>query len=111
MSSEKPQQVTLRSTEVQRNFREVVNRAGSGQEHIIVERDGLSIIVMLSVAEYSSLMRDRERREERLKKFEATARAIGAEMERLGLNEEEVFAQLEETRQQLYDERCGSNQR
>src|SRR5215204_6346213 len=100
MLSEKPQRVTLRSTDVQRNFRDVVNRAGSCHEHIIVERDGLPIIVMISLAEYQLLMREREHREERLKRFEATARRIGQEIERRGLSEEEVLAQLEETQQQ-----------
>jgi prevent-host-death family protein len=57
MLSEIPERVTLRSTDVQRNFREVVNRAGSGNEHIIVERDGLPVIVMISLAEYSKNLR------------------------------------------------------
>ena len=108
MIAEKPQRVTLRSTEVQRNFREVVNRAGSGHEHIVVERDGLPVIVMLSVAEYTLLMREREQRQERLKKFEATARWIGEEIERSGLSEEQVLSQLEETQRQVYEERYGN---
>jgi prevent-host-death family protein len=107
MKTEAPQKVTLRSTEVQRNFREVVNRAGSGQEHIIVERDGLPVIVMLSMAEYTSLMRERELRAQRLKQFEESARRIGQAVERQGLTEEEVLDQLEQTRQEIYDERYG----
>lgn len=109
MLSEKPQKVTLRSTDVQRNFREVVNRAGSGHEHIIVERDGLPVIVMLSLAEYQLLMREREQREERLKKFEASARRIGQEIERRGLSEEDVLAQLDATQQQVYKDQYGSS--
>lgn len=107
MLTEKPELVTLRSTDVQRNFRDVVNRAGSGKEHIIVERDGLPVIVMLSVAEYQQLMREREGRAERLKKFEAAARRAGKEFERLGLSEEDVMAQLEETKREVYDEFYG----
>jgi prevent-host-death family protein len=111
MLTEKPERVTLRSTDVQRNFREVVNRAGTGKEHIIVERDGLPVIVMLSVAEYHSLMREREQREERLKKFEAAARRAGQEFERLGLSEGDVMAQLEETKKEVYNELYGSSDR
>jgi prevent-host-death family protein len=111
MLPEKTQRVTLRSTDVQRNFREVVNRAGSGHEHIIVERDGLPIIVMISLAEYQLLMHEREQREERLKKFEASARRIGQEIERRGLSEDEALAQLEETKQEVYDEHYGSSTR
>lgn len=110
MLTEKTQRVTLRSTDVQRNFRDVVNRAGSGHEHIVVERDGLPVIVMLSVAEYQLLMHERELRAERLKKFEAAARHAGQEFERLGLSEEEVLAQLEDTQQQTYEERYGTSQ-
>lgn len=109
--TEKPQRVTLRSTDVQRNFREVVNRAGSGHEHIIVERNGLPVIVMISLAEYQLLMREREQREDRLKKFEATARRIGQEIERRGLSEEEVLAQLEDTQQHTYEEKYGNSHR
>jgi prevent-host-death family protein len=108
MLAEKPKQVTtLRSTEVQRNFREVVNRAGSGQEHIIVERDGLPVIVMISLAEYQLLMQEREQRAARLKRFDTIARRMGEEFERLGLTEEEVLAQLEESRQQVYEAQYG----
>ncbi|MCC6167942.1 MAG: type II toxin-antitoxin system Phd/YefM family antitoxin [Caldilineaceae bacterium] len=107
MRTETPQRVTLRSTEVQRNFRDVVNRAGSGREHIIVERDGLPVIVMLSVAEYQSLMRERNLRQERRRQLEATARRIGQAIERRGLSEEEVLAQLDQTQEELYDERYG----
>ncbi len=54
-------------------------------------------------------MRERELREERLKKFEVVARRAGQEFERLGLSEEDVMAQLEETKQEVYDERYGSS--
>lgn len=108
MHAETPQRVTLRSTEVQRNFREVVNRAGSGQEHIIVERDGLPVIVMISLAEYTTLMRERDLRTQRLQQLEATARRIGQALERSGVSEEEVLAQLEQTQQDVYDQRYGT---
>ena len=46
----------------------------------------------------------------RLKKFEATARRIGQEIEHRGLSEEEVLAQLEDTQQQVYEDRYGTSQ-
>lgn len=111
MRTERPDQIPMHLTDVQRNFSEVVNRIVAGHEHIIVERDGLPVIVMLSVAEYQLLMRERELRAERLKKFEASARRIGQAIESLGLREEEVMAQLEETKQEVYDEHYGSSNR
>ena len=43
-------------------------------------------------------------------KFETAARRTGQEFERLGLSEEEVMAQLEETKQQTYEVRYGTSQ-
>ncbi len=110
MPAEKPMQVTLRSTDVQRHFKEVVNRAGSGKEHIIVERDGLPVIAIISMAEYDALMRERERQQERFERFERAARAIEEKVGELGLSEDELMQHLEQTRQRLFDERHG-NQR
>jgi hypothetical protein len=56
-------------------------------------------------------MRERALREERLKKFEAVARRAGQEFERLGLSEEDVMAQLEETKQEIYNEQYGGSNR
>lgn len=110
MPVEKPMRVTIRSTDVQRKFGDVVKRAASGQEHIIVERDGLPVIAIISMAEYDAFIREREQRQARLKRFEASARAIGEEFERLGLSEDEVLESLEATRQQLHEERYGKSQ-
>jgi hypothetical protein len=52
-------------------------------------------------------MEERERPEERLRTFEQAARAIGEEIERLGLTEAEVMVKLEESRQRLYEEYYG----
>lgn len=104
MPAEKPMRVQLRSTDVQRHFKDVVNRAGSGREHIIVERDGLPVIAIISMAEYDALMRERERQQER---FERAARAIEEKVGELGMSEEELMQHLELTRQRLYDERHG----
>ncbi len=46
----------------------------------------------------------------RRKKFEEIARRIGEEMEHRGLSEEEVFAELEQIKQDVYNERYGSQQ-
>jgi len=110
MPVEKPMKVTLRSTDVQRHFKEVVNRAGSGQEHIIVERDGLPVIAIISMAEYDALMRERERQQQRIERFERAASAIEEKVGELGMSEEELMHHLELTRQRVFDERHG-NQR
>ncbi len=105
----KPVRVRVRSTEVQRKFGEVLRRAHSGREHIIVEFKGFPVVAMLSMAEYEALMREHDQRErdkqQRLKQFEEAARAIGEEIEKLGLTEEELMQHLEDTRQRLFEER------
>jgi prevent-host-death family protein len=109
VASEKPMRVTIRSTDVQRNFGEVIRRAFSRREHLIVERDGLPVVAIISAAEYDELMQEREQREERARRFEEAARALGHEYEQLGLTEEQVLESLEATRQQLYEERYGKS--
>jgi len=54
-------------------------------------------------------MQGRKRREERLKQFKKSARAIGEEIEHQDLTEEQVDAQVEEVRQQLHQERYGDD--
>jgi prevent-host-death family protein len=95
------------ATDVHRNFGDLVRRTYSGQEHFIVERDGLPVVAIISMAEYEELMQERERREERLRKFEQSARAIGEEIERQGLTEEEVMAKLEEAKEEVYQAYYG----
>jgi prevent-host-death family protein len=104
-------QVRVRSTDLQRNFRDVINRAGSGREHIIVERDGLPVIAMISMTEYDELMREREQleqeRQRRIKRFVENARAIGQEFENEGLTEEQLLEDLDEIRAERFKEQYG----
>jgi prevent-host-death family protein len=99
--------VTVPATTAHRQFGDLLRRAFSGKEHFLVEKDGLPVIAILSISEYEELMQERERREARLKKFQEAARAIGEEIERQGLSEEDVLAQLEETREQVYQKHYG----
>jgi len=62
----------------------------------------------MSIQENDDLMKKRESRDERLKRFRQAARAIGEEVERRGLTEEEVLAQLEETREEVYQKHYGN---
>jgi prevent-host-death family protein len=105
-------QVIVRSTEVQRKFSQLLRSVFSERRHLIVEKSGLKVAVILPISDYEELLRERERgdeeRQERLRRFRKAARAIGEEVERLGLTEEEMEQLVEETRQQLYEEKHGS---
>lgn len=111
MAVRKSMPVTIPATEVHRKFSELVRRAFSGKEHFIVEKEGLPVVVIMSMAEYQELMQERERNEQdkqrRLKQFREAARAIGEEVAKTGLSEEEMMEQLEETKHQIYQKHYG----
>jgi prevent-host-death family protein len=107
MASSKSNAVVIPATQAHRNFGDLIKRAFSGREHFIVEKDGLPVVVIISMAEYESLMQQKEAREERLKQFEHAARAIGGEIEARGLSEEEIETQVDHIRQRLQQKRHG----
>lgn len=109
MALEKPKRVTIRSTDVQRNFGDVIRRVFSGREHLIVERDGLPVVAIISAAEYEALMQEHEKQEARLKRFESAARLIGERAEQQGLTEEEFLASLEQTQEEVFREQYGDS--
>ena len=103
--------VAISASRVYSNFRDVIRRASSGEEHFIVEKRGFPAVAIISKADYDDLMRERTQRKRgkqaRLKRFRESARALGEEIEKWGLSEEEALAELEETRQRLFDARHG----
>ena len=114
MSAQQSMPKTIPATTAHRNFAELIKRTYSGKEHFIVERGGLPVVAIISMAEYESLMQERERHEQdkqkRLKRFQEHARAFGAEVERRGITEEQLMAELEKDRQEVYEEYYGDNQ-
>jgi prevent-host-death family protein len=108
MASQQSMPVIIPATKAHRNFGDLVRRAFSGREHFIVEKDGLPVVAIISMTEYQELMKERERREERLKRFQQLARRVGEEVEAKGLTEADVEAVIEETREQLHQERYGT---
>src|SRR5215470_2673776 len=103
----KPMQVPISSTNAQRQFGEVIRRVHSGEEHVIVQQNGLSLVVMISMSEYDELMKERELREEREKRAVELSRKFGEEAKRRGITEEELLANLEETKNEVYQEKYG----
>lgn len=112
LSKQTSMPITIPATTAHRQFGDLVKRAFSGKEHFIVEKDGLPVVAIISMSEYEELMQEHERaekdRQERLKRFQIAARAIGEEIEKTGLSEEEVMAQLDATRQQLHEDNYGT---
>lgn len=111
MPAQKSMPVTIPATTAHRQFGNLIKRAFSGKEHFIVEKEGLPVVAIISMREYEELMNDREEQEQdkqrRVKQFEEAARAIGEEVERLGLTEEQVMELLEKTRQEVFERHYG----
>ena len=115
MAVRKSMPVTIPATDVHRKFSELVRRAFSGGEHFIVEKEGLPVVVIMSMVEYQELMQEREQHEQdkqrRLKQFEEAARAIGREVDENGLSEEEMMEKVDQVRQGIQDEHYGKPRR
>jgi prevent-host-death family protein len=111
MAETKSVPVTIPATQAHRRFGDLLRRVFAGKEHFIIEKDGLPVVVMLSMAEYQEVMKAREQqskdRESRMRKFREAARAIGEEAQQMGLTEEELMGLLEEERQRLHEEGYG----
>ncbi len=47
--------ITIPATKAHRQFGELVRRAYSGEEHFIVEKDGLPVVALISIIEYQEV--------------------------------------------------------
>ncbi len=104
-----PTQVPMSSTSAQRQFGDVMRRAHSGEEHIIVQQNGLPLVAIISIGEYNDLMKERELREAREKRAEELSRKFGEEANRRGITEEQLLANLKDTRKEVYQEKYGKS--
>lgn len=59
-------------------------------------------VILLSIAEYEQLLRYK-----RLAVFNDFTRQFGKEIERRGLNEDELMTELEETKREVFEEQYG----
>lgn len=96
----------VKASELQRASGKLLKRAALGQEHLVVERDGYPVAVMMSYQEYEQLMRERVAVVHR-----DLVIALGQELERQGLTEEQLMLQLEASKRKVYEERYGKAKR
>lgn len=90
------------ATEVRRNFSAVVRKLRKGRNHAVIQSSGTPVAVLLPISEYEQFLRY-----ERLVVFDRFAREFGQEVERRGLSEEKLMADLEETKREVFRERYG----
>jgi prevent-host-death family protein len=95
-------ETTIKASEGHRAFGKLLRRVFRSDEHLIVERDGYPVAVLLSYSEYEKL-----RRNQAVSAFNSFSRAFGKELEERGITEEDLQAQLEEAKREVYNERYG----
>lgn len=100
------QEVVISASEVHRAFGQLLRRVYRSDEHLIIERDGFPVAVLMSYQEYERLSRERAG-----DAFERFSRGLGREIERQGLTEEQLLDELAQTRQEIFEEQYGASAR
>jgi PHD/YefM family antitoxin component YafN of YafNO toxin-antitoxin module len=82
----------------------MLKRVALQNEHLVVEREGYPVAVLLSYPEYEELMQLRA-----VEAHQELARALGQEAERRGLSEEQLMAEHEKDKRAAHKSAYGSN--
>lgn len=93
---------TVAATWARTHFGQLMREVVRTKERFIVERDGIPAVVILSVPEYEQLQRRAA-----WNRFYELSRQAGLEAEEEGLTEEEVQAEIEAIKRQVYAEQNG----
>jgi prevent-host-death family protein len=96
--------VVISASELHRAAGKALKRVAIKDEHLVVERDGYPVAVLMSYQEYKQLMRERA-----LSVHRQLVRTLGQEAEKQGFTEEKMMAELEEDKQNVYKEKYGEN--
>ncbi len=96
----------VKASELQRASGKVLKRVAVGREHLIVERDGYPVAVMLSYPEYEQLMREQAAAAHR-----QLARTAGQAAEKQGLTEDQLTPELEAAKRQVHKVKYGGARR
>ena len=98
-----PREVVIKASEGHRAFGKLLRQVYRSDDRLIVERDGFPVAVLMSYQEYEKMRRDQA-----LEAFERFSRPLGREVEEQGLSEEQLLAQLKESRQEVFKQQYGS---
>lgn len=92
----------ISATQAGVHFGEVIKRACVNREPVVVEKDGIPVVVILSFSDYEQLLR-----EAKLARFERLGREAGREAEQAGLTEEQLDQEMEAIKERLHWETYG----
>lgn len=94
--------ITYTTTEVRRNLTSIVRQLRKKRKPAFIKSGGESVAVLLSVSEYERLLRF-----QKMAEFSKLARAIGKDIEKSGLTEEQLLEELEDTKREVFREQYG----
>lgn len=112
MASEKSMARIIAADQASENMDNLLIRLKSGREHFVLEENGEEVAAIISISEYRVLMQEYEQveaRQRRLQQFREAARSIGEAVENSGLSEEEIMADLEKVKKEVYREYYGND--
>ncbi len=95
--------VIIAASELHRAAGKALKRVALQDEHLVVERDGYPVAVLMSYPEYEDLMHLRAAAVHR-----ELVRALGQEAEKQALSEEQLMAEIEEDKRKIYNADYGS---
>jgi prevent-host-death family protein len=93
----------VKASDLQRSSGKILKRVAVGNEHLVIERGGYPVAVMISFQEYEALMQDRA-----LAAHHDLVRTLGTAAEQQNLDETELAADLESEKQRLFQETYGT---
>ncbi len=93
---------TIPATEARIHFGEVLKRVYRSAEHLIVEKDGLPVAVIMGHAEYENY-----RRLLALEQLDALNRKVTRGLRAQGITEEDALAGHQQSKQEVFAEQYG----
>lgn len=94
---------TIPASAAHDQLEKLLDASNGGQTHLIVERAGKPVAVMLSFTEYQSLVEQRG-----WEVFDRLQQALGQEAEQTGLSEEDLQQDIEQHRRDIMRGRYGA---
>ena len=98
-----PREVVIKASEGHRAFGKLLRQVYRSDDRLIVERDGFPVAVLMSYQEYEKM-----RQEQAVEAFERFSRPLGRQIEKQSPTEEQLLAELKESRQEVFKEQYGA---
>jgi len=102
LSKKKPNISRINATEARQYFGKVIQRAHSGDEHFVVEKNGLPVVVILSISDYEEMHKTVT-----LQNLQELNRYLNKKANEMELTEEELTSRVEETKKKIFEELYG----